>query len=132
MRHLQLLTPYYYTYYDGHQLQLFCFQGGFRVVPRAVLALGVLAAKVSTASAVEVKLPDEDEYLHHQPVENEERDAGSGGGLGATIRRWQQTTGGVAVHADTGLSFDDTANQRIGAYSCVISSATTDEVNTHV
>ena len=49
-----------------------------------------------------------------------------------SIRRWQQTTGNVAVHAETGLSFDDTANQRIGAYSCVISSATTDEVNTHV
>ena len=49
-----------------------------------------------------------------------------------SIHRWQQTTGNVAVHAETGLSFDDTANQRIGACSCAISSATTDEVNTHV
>jgi len=49
-----------------------------------------------------------------------------------SIRRWEQNTGGTAIHADTGLSFDDTANQRLSTCTAAISSTTTHEVTTDV
>ena len=49
-----------------------------------------------------------------------------------TIRRWEQVTGGTATHADTGLSFDDTANQRLSVCTSTIASTTTHGVNTNV
>ncbi|MEN8129635.1 MAG: DNA methyltransferase [Pseudomonadota bacterium] len=49
-----------------------------------------------------------------------------------TIRRWEQVTGGTAIHANTGLSFDDIANQRLSTCTSAISSTTTHEVTTDV
>lgn len=40
------------------------------------------------------------------------------------IRRWQQATGNSAVHAESGLSFDDIANLRTLVASACVSAAT--------
>jgi len=47
------------------------------------------------------------------------------------IRRWEQTTGNIAVHTDSGLSFAEISNQRLLTCASATSSTTAREAHTH-